>query len=103
MTTILVSIPHGASAGNMLRHGLLARLLAADASLRVVVASPLTRDPGFVREFAHPRVTFEDLPSHRPQGLEARIQTLMQASYLDSGITRSVQIRNRANADDGVA
>ena len=95
--TVLVSVPHGASAGNMLRHGLLARLLAADASLRVVVASPLTRDTGFVREFAHPRVTFEDLPAHRPEGLEARLQTLMQACYLESGITRSVEIR-RAEA-----
>jgi hypothetical protein len=96
-STILISVPHGASAGNMLRHGLIPHLLGGDASLRVVVVSPLTRDEGFVREFAHPRVTFEDLPAHRPSGLEARIQALMQASYLESGITESVRIR-RAEA-----
>src|SRR5215211_6693054 len=96
-STVLISVPHGASAGNMLRHGLIPNLLSGDASLRVVVVSPLTRDEGFVREFAHPRVTFEDLPAHRPSGVEARIQALMQACYLESGITESVRIR-RAEA-----
>ena len=86
-----------ARAGNMLRHGLIPHLLGGAASLRVVVVSPLTRDERFVREFAHPRVSFEDLPAHRPLGLEARIQALMQACYLESGITESVRIR-RAEA-----
>ncbi len=95
--TILVSVPHGAAAGNMLRHGLLGRLLDAAADLRVVLASPLSRDAGFVREFAHPRVVFEDLPAHTPAGLERRLLGLMQACYLESGITESVRIR-RAEA-----
>jgi CDP-Glycerol:Poly(glycerophosphate) glycerophosphotransferase len=95
--TVLISVPHGASAGNMLRHGLLGRLLAADRSLRIVIASPLTRDAGFSREFSQPGVSFEDQRRHAPSGLEARLQALMQAAYLESGITESVRIR-RAEA-----
>jgi CDP-glycerol:poly(glycerophosphate) glycerophosphotransferase len=97
--TIIVSVPHGASAGNMLRHGLLPRLLGAGgsgreaANIRVVIASPLSRDAAFVSEFQHERVVFEDLPAHHPSGLEARLQSMMQAAYLDSGVTESVRIR----------
>jgi CDP-Glycerol:Poly(glycerophosphate) glycerophosphotransferase len=97
--TILVSVPHGASAGNMLRHGLLARLLGAAGAggrgpeIRVVIASPLSRDAAFVNEFQHERVVFEDLPAHQPSGVEARLQSMMQAAYLDSGVTDSVRIR----------
>src|SRR5215475_15397500 len=102
--TVLVSVPHGASAGNMLRHGLLPRLLnAGDAGsqapgVRVVIASPLSRDAAFVGEFQHERVAFEDLPAHHPSGMEARLQSMMQAAYLDSGVTESVRIR-RMEAD----
>ena len=53
--------------------------------------------PAFVSEFTHPRVTFEDLPPHRPAGLEARLLAFVQAGYLDSGVTESVRIR-RAEA-----
>src|SRR5215831_14392169 len=95
--TVIVSVPHGASAGNMLRHGLLPRLLGAAGSqtlnIRVVIASPLSRDSAFVSEFQHERVVFEDLPAHHPSGLEARLQSMMQAAYLDSGVTESVRIR----------
>ncbi|MFM8535193.1 MAG: hypothetical protein ACKOEC_16650, partial [Acidimicrobiia bacterium] len=92
-TTILVSVPHGGAAGNMLRTGVLSRVLDADRSVQVVMATPLVKDAAFVREFAHPRVTFEDLPPHKPAGVEARLMALLQAAYLESGITRSVQIR----------
>jgi hypothetical protein len=95
--TILISVRHGASAGNMLRHGLVGRLLDADPALRVVIASPLMRDAGFTREFAGPRVVLEDLPPHVPVGVEARLLAIMQACYLESGITESVRIR-RAEA-----
>jgi hypothetical protein len=95
--TIVISVPHGASAGNMLRHGLPARLVDADPALRLVIASPLTRDAGFTHEFGHARVTFEDLPPHVPFGLEARLLAIMQACYLESGVTESVRIR-RAEA-----
>jgi hypothetical protein len=101
--TVIVSVPHGASAGNMLRHGLLPRLLSAGSSggrgpdIRVVIASPLARDAAFVEEFKHERVVFHDLPPHQPSGIEARLQSMMQAAYLDSGVTESVRIR-RAEA-----
>jgi hypothetical protein len=94
---VFVSVPHGASAGNVLRPGLIGRLLEADSRCRIVLLSPLVRDAAFVREFAHPRVTVEDLPPHRPAGLEGRLMALVQASYIDSGLTESVRIR-RAEA-----
>jgi hypothetical protein len=94
---VIVSVPHGAAAGNLLRTGVVTRLLEGDARTRVVMLSPMAGDTEFVREVSHPRVTVEDLPSHRPAGLEARLLGLMQAGYLDSGATESVRIR-RAEA-----
>jgi hypothetical protein len=95
MSVVLVSVPHGFSAGNMLRTGLVQRILDSAPAIRVVLASPLADDAAFVREFAHPRVQFEPLPPHRPAGLEARLLALIQASYIDSGVTEAVQIRRQ--------
>jgi len=92
-----VSIPHGGAAGNVLRTGLVTRLLASPAAPVVVIVSPLVQDAAFVREFEQPRVRFEDLPPHRPAGLEGRLLALVQAGYIDSGVTESVRIR-RAEA-----
>ena len=92
---VLVSVPHGANAGNVLRTGLVQRVLDSDPSVHVVLVSPLVNDPVFVREFSHPRVGFEPLPPHRPVGLEARLLSLIQASYLDSGVTEAVRIRRQ--------
>ena len=75
---VLVSVPHGAAAGNLLRTGIVRRLLESDSSVRLVLLSPLVRDPEFARETAHPRVELEELPPHCPQGLEARLLALMQ-------------------------
>ncbi len=97
---VLVSIPHGGSAGNVLRTGLVRRLLDARDAPEIVLISPLVRDAAFVREFEHPRVRFEDLPPHRPHGLEARLMALIQAGYIGSGVTESVRIR-RAEAAAG--
>ena len=94
---VFVSVPHGAAAGNVLRTGLVRRLLDAHESVEVVLLSPLVKDSAFAREFEHPRVRLEDLPPHRPAGLEARLFALVQAGYIDSGITESVRIR-RAEA-----
>jgi hypothetical protein len=90
---VFVSIPNGGSAGNVLRTGLVGRLLASGPAPEVVIISPMAADPAFVAEFDHPRVRFECLPPHRPAGLEARLLALVQAAYLDSGITESVRIR----------
>jgi hypothetical protein len=69
--SILISVPHGAAAGNMLRTGIVRRVLDADAGVRIVIVSPMAGDAEFVREVAHPRVTFEPLPPHQPAGIEA--------------------------------
>ena len=92
---VLMSVPHGGAAGNMLRTGMFARLLDLVPDMRVVLASPMARDSGFTKEFAHPQVTFEDLPPHRPAGLEARLLALTQAAYLESAVTESVRIRRQ--------
>jgi hypothetical protein len=94
---VLVSIPHGGAAGNVLRTGVVGRLLDSAAAPDVVIVSPLVKDAAFTREFGHPRVHFEDLPPHRPEGLEGRLLALVQAGYIDSGVTESVRIR-RAEA-----
>src|SRR4051812_8160828 len=77
------------------------RLLAAQPSARIVLLSPLVKDPAFVREFARERVQFEELPPHRPEGLEGRLMALIQASYIDSGVTESVKIRRQEAAAKG--
>jgi hypothetical protein len=92
---VLLSIPHGAAAGNVLRTGLVGRLLASDERCEIVLLSPLVSDSAFVREFEHARVRFEPLPPHRPEGLEGRLMALVQASYIASGITESVKIRRQ--------
>lgn len=92
---VFVSVPHGAAAGNMVRTGLVERLLAADESCEIVLLSPLANDEAFVREFQRARVQLHDLPPHRPHGLEARLMALVQASYIDSGVTESVKIRRQ--------
>ena len=99
---MIVSVPHGGAAGNILRTGILSRVLDADRSLKVVLASPLVNDAGFVKEFTHPRITLEELPPHRPAGREARLLALMQAGYLESGITESVKIRRAEATAKGV-
>jgi hypothetical protein len=98
---LLWSIPHGAAAGNVLRTGILHRVLDADEALCVVLVTPMARDADFAREVAHPRITLEDLPPHQPIGLEARLLALMQAAYIDSAITDSVRIRRQEAQANG--
>jgi CDP-Glycerol:Poly(glycerophosphate) glycerophosphotransferase len=98
---VFVSVPHGGAAGNVLRSGLMDRLLAAQPAARIVLLSPLVKDPAFVHEFSRERVQFEALPPHRPEGLEGRLMALIQASYIDSGVTESVKIRRQEAAAKG--
>ena len=79
----------------MLRTGLIQRLLDSGPFVQVVLVSPLVGDAAFVREFEHPRVRFEPLAPHVPAGLEARLMALIQASYVDSGVTEAVRIRRQ--------
>jgi len=73
--------------------GLLDRLREAHPSFTIVLLSPMVRDAAFVREFERPGVTLVDLPAHTPSKLEARLLSLVQASYLSRGQTESVKIR----------
>ena len=100
---VFVSVPHGTSAGNMLRSGgLLDRLLESDPALHIVLLSPMKKDPAFVREFERPRVTVIDQPPHVPAGLEARLLAIIQASYLSQGQTESVRIRLQEARANGI-
>lgn len=91
---MLVSVPHGTSAGNMLRQTrLLDRLREFDPGLTIVLLSPMAGDRAFVREFLGSGIEILDLPPHQPRGLEARLLALTQASYLNAGQTESVRIR----------
>ncbi|HEX6214754.1 MAG TPA: CDP-glycerol glycerophosphotransferase family protein [Vicinamibacterales bacterium] len=90
---IMFAVPHGAAAGNMVRTGIIRRVLECEPSVQAVILSPMAADHAFVNEVSHPRVTVDTLPPHRPEGLEARLLALMQAGYLESGVTESVRIR----------
>jgi hypothetical protein len=97
--TVFVSVPHGAAAGNILRTGLVQHLLDAHPECEIVLLSPMAADEAFVREFQRARIL--DLPPHRPAGLEGRLMALVQASYIDSGVTESVRIRRQEAIANG--
>lgn len=101
--SVFVSVPHGTSAGNMLRAGgLLDRLREHDPALQVVLFSPMARDAAFVKEFARPGVLLMDQPAHVPGGLEARLISLLQAAFLRRGRTESVRIRMMEARANGI-
>ena len=92
--SVFISVPHGTSAGNMLRAGgVLTAIRQSDPGVTIVLLSPMAGDPAFVREFHAPGTLILDEPPHRPVGLEARLFALVQASYLNAGRTESVRIR----------
>ena len=100
---IFISVPHGTSAGNVLRAGsLLDHIRAAHPDVQIVLLSPMARDPAFTREFERPGVIIEDQPAHLPSGLEARLLSLVQASYLSGGQTASVRIRLQEAQAQGI-
>jgi hypothetical protein len=90
---LLWSVPNGSSAGNVLRSGVLARVLDRVKDVRVVLMSPLASDPVFTSEFSHPRVSVERLPAHVPTGLEARLSGILQARYLETRTTETLRIK----------
>jgi CDP-glycerol:poly(glycerophosphate) glycerophosphotransferase len=94
---LLWVIPNGSSAGNVLRSGVLARILEQVDDLGVVLLSPLAADAAFTGEFAHPRVGVESLPPHVPSGLEARLLGIVQARYLEERTTDTIRIKLAAS------
>ena len=99
----LLSIPHGGSAGNVLRTGLVVAAARRARPPTVVIVSPLVeRRRRSSRSSSTTRVRFEDLPPHRPAGLEGRLVALVQAAYIDSGVTESVRIRRAGSGREGI-
>jgi hypothetical protein len=94
---LLWTVPNGASAGNVLRTGVLAAVLDRVPDAHVVLLSPLAADPAFTREFAHPRVTFEVLHAHVPAGIEARLASVIQARYLEVCRIETLRIKLAAH------
>jgi len=90
---LLWSVPHGGTAGSMLRHGVLAAVRTARPDVRIAILSPLAADPAFTREFAQPNVTFEVLPPHVPAGFEGRLLSLIQSRFLQVCQTDTLRIR----------
>jgi hypothetical protein len=90
---LLWSIPHGATAGNILRTGVLASVLDRVPDVRIVLLSPLAADPAFVREFEHPRIGFEVLPPHVPSGVEGRLLGVIQSCFFEACRTDTLRIR----------
>ncbi len=90
---LLWVVINGSSAGNVLRTGVLARLLDLVPDARVVLMSPLVADAAFTAEFAHPRVAFEPLPAHMPGRLERRLINLLQAHYFERCTTETIRIK----------
>ena len=90
---LLWVVPHGSSAGNVLRTGVLARVMDLVPDARVVLMTPLVSDPTFTAEFAHPRIVFEPLAPHVPSGIEQRLLGVLQAHYLERRTTETVRIK----------
>lgn len=62
MRTIVISVPLGYYARNLLRTGIPEILLASDPEMRVVLATPAYADPAFIQEFSnHGRVHLHPL------------------------------------------
>jgi hypothetical protein len=92
--SVFVSVPHGTSAGNMLRAArLLARIRESAPEATIVLLSPMANDPAFVREFQGPGIVIIDQPRYQASGLEARLFAIVQSSYLSAAQTESVKIR----------
>jgi hypothetical protein len=91
--TILLCIPSGTPAANLLRTGVLDRLCESPLVGRVVIASPLVSEAHFRAEFGHDKVGFAELQPHEPGWLERRIIRVLQERYVKTMPTASMRIR----------
>ncbi len=81
MKTVVLIVPSGLTAANILRGPVFQALRAQGDRLRTIIVSPLVHDQEFVTEFKQPGVELHDLVMHRPGGLEARLLRLLQESH----------------------
>jgi hypothetical protein len=91
--TIVLCVPSGQTAATVLR-GTPYRILREEPDLRLVILSPLVRDPAFVAEFSGPGVELRELVMHRPARLEGRLLRLLQASHLRERPTPGRRVRH---------
>src|SRR5437763_10016743 len=82
MSTVYLSAPNGVATGYLMRSGPYVTLREAREITRLVLFTPLARDPKFTAEFEDERTLVLDLPPHVPAGAEARLLRLMIESHI---------------------
>jgi hypothetical protein len=83
---VLLVIPTGHDATNVLRGGVLRALIASGT--KVVVASPFARDPSFLAEFNHPSTVHEILEPFVPTLFSYAVDSVLGEQFVrQSGLT----------------
>ncbi len=97
--TLLLSVPSGHNAANLLQGAFVRTLL--DGGARLVVLSPFAADPRFTERFASPRLTFEPLHPYAPRPLEQAVESILSEQFLLTSRLRAVRLqRDRARLMD---
>src|SRR4051812_42520235 len=91
--TVILCIPSGTPAANLLRTDVFRLLKQSPLVGRIVILSPLVREAAFREEFAGEKVAFEVLQPHEPGFLERRIIRILQEKYVKTMPTESMRIR----------
>src|SRR4051812_39388985 len=76
--TLLLAIPSGTAAANLLRTRFFDGVLEGAPDLQIILLSPLSQEKHFVEEFRRPRVELIDMPGHEPGAIERRVIRVMQ-------------------------
>ena len=91
--TMLLCIPSGTPAANLLRTGVFDRLREDAGVGRIVILSPYAAEERFVEEFGGPKVGFAELAPGVPGWLERRFIRVMQEKFVKTMPTESMRIR----------
>lgn len=91
--TLLLCIPSGTPAANLLRTGVVARVRDDPSVRRIVIVSPYAVEPYFVEEFGGPKVGFAELAPGVPGWVERRFIRVMQEKFVKPMPTDSMRIR----------
>src|SRR6266508_4635128 len=91
--TVLLCIPSGTPAANILRTSVFPLIRDDPAVGSIVVLSPLVGEPHFAEEFEHEKVRFEPLLPYEPGWLERRFIRIMQEKFVKTMPTESMRIR----------
>ena len=91
--TLLLCIPSGTPAANLLRTRVLGLVRDDPAVGRIVIVSPYAGEARFVEEFGGPKVAFAELAPGVPGWLERRFIRVMQEKFVKTMPTASMRIR----------